>query len=179
VENLSNFRAVESLLQESFTNLQVRPSTTVSSQKLNQTRMQRTARQTDRALNVHVPYIDDELDKSADDLLRLSEALPNVQTQISDIRHVYDSGREKVCPFPNPITSTSLKTIPSNAGSNTSQRTKLAQYRVVRTFPHHHLHSQCSSLVAMESYNEGIVLRELRDVYMVNVDCDERGYQGP
>jgi len=76
-ENLSNFRAVESLLQESFSNLQ------------------RSSRRADRALHVHVPHINNELEKSAEDLMLLSESLPVVQTQVSDIRHVYDSGREK------------------------------------------------------------------------------------
>jgi len=76
-ESLSNFRAVDSLLQETFT-------------VLNQ-----NASRADDALNSTVPHIYNELDKSGDELTALAESLPTIRTDVSDIRSVYDSGRQK------------------------------------------------------------------------------------
>jgi len=76
-ENLSNFRAVDSLLQETFTGLN------------------RNARRADRALNMHVPHINNALDESRDQLTYLAETLPTIRTEVSNIRLVYDSGRQK------------------------------------------------------------------------------------
>jgi len=76
-ENLSNFRAVDSLLQETFTGLH------------------RNARRAERAQSSHVPRINEELDESRDELTDLAETLPAIRTDVSDIRLVYDSGRRK------------------------------------------------------------------------------------
>jgi len=76
-ENLSNFRAVDSLLQETFTGLH------------------RNADRADRALNSHVPHINSALDNSREELTDLAETLPIIRTEVSDIRQVYDSGRQK------------------------------------------------------------------------------------
>jgi chromosome segregation ATPase len=76
-ENLSNFRAIDSLLQESLAGLQ------------------RNAKRADRALNLEVPHINSELDSSEEALTELVETLPAIQSQVSAIRLVYDSGRQK------------------------------------------------------------------------------------
>jgi len=76
-ENLSNFRAVDSLLQETFTGLR------------------RNARRADHALQVNVPYINSELDETKDELTALAEKLPIIRSEVSNIRLVYDSGRRK------------------------------------------------------------------------------------
>ncbi|KAJ7504329.1 hypothetical protein B0H11DRAFT_2154519 [Mycena galericulata] len=71
-ESLSNFRAIDSLLQEAFTGL--RPTS---------------------ALNKQVAHITQELDSSMESLTHLAEDLPIIQSQVADIRAVYDSGRKK------------------------------------------------------------------------------------
>ncbi|KAF8239398.1 hypothetical protein L208DRAFT_1420795 [Tricholoma matsutake] len=76
-ENLSNFRAIDSILQESFTGIQ------------------RNARRAERALQTHVPHINSELDESMKILSDLAETLPTIQSQVADVRVVYDSGRDK------------------------------------------------------------------------------------
>jgi len=76
-ENLSNFRAIDSLLQETFTSLN------------------RNARRADHALNINVPHINSELDKTKVELMELAEKLPIIRSEVSDIRLVYDSGRRK------------------------------------------------------------------------------------
>lgn len=58
--------------------------------------MQRSGRRSDRALKSHVPRITTELDESLDALSELMETLPTIQSQVKDIRAVYDSGRQKV-----------------------------------------------------------------------------------
>ncbi|KAF8809468.1 hypothetical protein BYT27DRAFT_7094370 [Phlegmacium glaucopus] len=74
---LSNFRTIDTLLQEVFSGLQ------------------RDSRRADRAVNYQVPQIMSELDQSMKTLNELSETLPTTQSQVSDIRVVYDSGRAK------------------------------------------------------------------------------------
>ncbi|KAF9497168.1 hypothetical protein BDN71DRAFT_1488250 [Pleurotus eryngii] len=77
VENLSNFRAINGLLQDALGSIQ------------------RTTKRADTALNTQIPHISDELDESLDALAELAEALPTIRTQVADIRHVYTSGRQK------------------------------------------------------------------------------------
>ncbi|KAJ6591517.1 hypothetical protein DFH09DRAFT_176935 [Mycena vulgaris] len=76
-ESLSNFRAIDSLLQEAFTGLR------------------RNAQRADHALNNQVSHITEELDSSMDSLTQLAEDLPRIQSRVADIRAVYDSGRKK------------------------------------------------------------------------------------
>jgi len=76
-ENLSNFRAVDSLLQETFTSLH------------------RNTRRAEHALNVNIPHINRELDETKLELTALAEKLPIIRAEVSDIRLVYDSGRRK------------------------------------------------------------------------------------
>ncbi|KAJ7155347.1 hypothetical protein C8R43DRAFT_999438 [Mycena crocata] len=76
-ESLSNFRAIDSLLQEAFAGLR------------------RNAQRADHALNKQVSYITHELDSSMDSLTQLAEELPIIGDQVADIRSVYDSGRKK------------------------------------------------------------------------------------
>ncbi|TFK39805.1 hypothetical protein BDQ12DRAFT_681254 [Crucibulum laeve] len=76
-ENLSNFRAIDSLLQEAFTGLQ------------------RNSRRAERALQNQVPHITTELDESMEALTTLAETLPTIKTQVADIQVMYDSGRAK------------------------------------------------------------------------------------
>jgi len=76
-ENLSNFRAIDSILQESFSGIQ------------------RNARRAERAIQTHVPHINSELDESMKVLSELAGTLPTIQSQVADIRVVYDSGRNQ------------------------------------------------------------------------------------
>ncbi|KAJ7043671.1 hypothetical protein C8F04DRAFT_1072915 [Mycena alexandri] len=76
-ESLSNFRAIDSLLQEAFSGLR------------------RNAQRADQALGKQVSHITQELDSSMESLTQLAEDLPTIQTQVADIRKVYDSGRKK------------------------------------------------------------------------------------
>jgi hypothetical protein len=48
-------------------------------------------------MNYQVPHIQNELDQSLEALTDLSETLPTIQSQVTNIRKVYDSGRQKVC----------------------------------------------------------------------------------
>ncbi|KAJ7890474.1 hypothetical protein B0H14DRAFT_2689425 [Mycena olivaceomarginata] len=76
-ESLSNFRAIDSLLQEAFGGLR------------------RNAQRADHALSKQVSHITEELDSSMDSLTQLAEDLPTIQGQVADIRAAYDSGRKK------------------------------------------------------------------------------------
>ncbi|KAJ7823014.1 hypothetical protein B0H13DRAFT_2126043 [Mycena leptocephala] len=76
-ESLSNFRAIDSLLQEAFTGLR------------------RNAQRADHALSKQVSHITHELDSSMDSLMQLAEDLPTIKSQVADIRAIYDSGRKK------------------------------------------------------------------------------------
>ncbi|KAL4259082.1 hypothetical protein AB1N83_010131 [Pleurotus pulmonarius] len=76
-ENLSNFRAINGLLQDAFGSIQ------------------RTTKRADTALNTQIPHISEELDESLEALAELAEALPTIRTQVADIRRVYTSGRQK------------------------------------------------------------------------------------
>lgn len=60
---------------------------------------QRNARRAERALQTHVPHINSELDESMKILSDLAETLPTIQSQVADVRVVYDSGRDKVRAF--------------------------------------------------------------------------------
>jgi len=77
VESLSNFRAIDSLLQDTFTGLQ------------------HTSRRTHRAMSATVPQINNELDQCVEALSELAETLPRIESQVAAIRLVYDSGRRK------------------------------------------------------------------------------------
>ena len=43
-----------------------------------------------------MPQIKENLENLTDSLTDLAETLPQTQAQLSDIRHAYDSGRDKV-----------------------------------------------------------------------------------
>lgn len=45
---------------------------------------------------MQVSQIKNDLEDLTDTLVDLAETLPTTQAQVSDIRHAYDSGREKV-----------------------------------------------------------------------------------
>ncbi|KAI0032319.1 hypothetical protein K488DRAFT_85991 [Vararia minispora EC-137] len=77
-EDLSNCRAIESLLREVFVG------------------MKRTHdRAREDALQMHVPTIHRELDASLLVLDDLERRLPLIRAQVSQVRKVYDSGRHK------------------------------------------------------------------------------------
>ncbi|KIM44719.1 hypothetical protein M413DRAFT_360359 [Hebeloma cylindrosporum] len=76
-DDLSNFKAIDSLLQDVYTTLQ------------------RNHKRAERALKLQVPQTKSMLEDSMDTLSELAETLPTTQTQISDIRGAYDSGRAK------------------------------------------------------------------------------------
>ncbi|KIY49984.1 hypothetical protein FISHEDRAFT_57872 [Fistulina hepatica ATCC 64428] len=76
-ESLSNFRAIDSQLQEAFVGIR------------------RNTRRATRAMNSQVPHIAQELDESMKDLVELAETLPVIRTRVHDIKAVYDSGRKK------------------------------------------------------------------------------------
>ncbi|KAF9006139.1 hypothetical protein BDQ17DRAFT_1389707 [Cyathus striatus] len=72
---LNDFRSVDELLQEARKGLQ--------------------AYKANYALKTQVPSITQELDNSMATLAELAESLPNIRSQVSDIRKVYDSGRQQ------------------------------------------------------------------------------------
>ncbi|KAJ2918667.1 hypothetical protein MD484_g1722, partial [Candolleomyces efflorescens] len=76
-ENLSNFRAIDSLLSEAFSGLQ------------------RNTKRADRAAHQQVPRIHRDLQESREVLEELGETLPTVRAQVQDIFDVYESGRQK------------------------------------------------------------------------------------
>ncbi|KAK0188966.1 hypothetical protein F5146DRAFT_1057397 [Armillaria mellea] len=76
-EGLSNFRAIDSFLQEAFTVLR------------------RNTRRAERSKNQQLPDISAELDECNTMLKDLSQTLPTIQNQVADLRAVYDSGRKK------------------------------------------------------------------------------------
>ncbi|KAF9073326.1 hypothetical protein BDP27DRAFT_1319234 [Rhodocollybia butyracea] len=76
-QNLSNFRAIDSLFKETSTGIK------------------RNSGRADRALHSQIPAIETSLEESGDTLSELTQTLPKIQTQVKDIRTVYDSGREK------------------------------------------------------------------------------------
>lgn len=76
-EGLSNFRAMDSLMQGSLDELK------------------RDAQNARHALKEHIPCIHEELHNSLVSLEELSHTLPQIQSHVAEIRHIYDSGREK------------------------------------------------------------------------------------
>lgn len=77
-EDLSNCRAIEGLLRDSFTTLK------------------RNYRRADKeALRTHVPLIANELQESMDKLTDLERRLPEIRTQVAHIRTNYNKGRDK------------------------------------------------------------------------------------
>ncbi|KAG6854028.1 hypothetical protein C0991_011233 [Blastosporella zonata] len=76
-ESLSNFRAIDSLIQESHNGIQ------------------RNTRRAERACQTQVAHINGELDESLKVLTDLADTLPSIESQLAEVRVVYDSGREK------------------------------------------------------------------------------------
>lgn len=80
-------------------------------------------------------------------LNELSKTLPTIQSHVSDIRVVYDSGREKVC-SDSQLTEFSFSSHPS--GANPRLRFDLAEYRILRTLAKDNFHFHKPSLLALE-----------------------------
>lgn len=76
-EGLSNFRAMDSLMQGSLDELK------------------RDTQHAKRALEEHIPSIREDFHNSLVSLEELSHTLPQIQTHVAEIQHIYDSGREK------------------------------------------------------------------------------------
>ncbi|THU87983.1 hypothetical protein K435DRAFT_730287 [Dendrothele bispora CBS 962.96] len=76
-ECLGNFRAIDSMLQETLIGLQD------------------NGNRAERALNTQAPFITKQLDESSEILAKLSRSLPKIQMEVSNIRALYDSGRQK------------------------------------------------------------------------------------
>jgi len=76
-EDLSNFRAIDSLISDVYSGLH------------------RNHQRADNSLKQQVPQIKKELKDSMDTLEVLADTLPTTDTEVSDIREVYDSGRSK------------------------------------------------------------------------------------
>ncbi|KAG2128553.1 hypothetical protein DEU56DRAFT_915433 [Suillus clintonianus] len=76
-ENLSNFRAMDSLMQGSLDELK------------------RDTQRVNHALEEHIPFIHEELQNSLVSLEELSHTLPQIRSHVTEIRRIYDSGREK------------------------------------------------------------------------------------
>ena len=97
--DLSNSRAIENLLEEVFSGLQVRflAPLVVPAPYLG---AQLTQRRADKALKSTVPHTAHALDEDLAALHALHEHLPLVRDHVRDIRKVYDRGRDKVCIFP-------------------------------------------------------------------------------
>ncbi|KAJ3826781.1 hypothetical protein F5880DRAFT_33842 [Lentinula raphanica] len=76
-QNLSNFRAIDSLFKEASTGIK------------------RNYKRADRALHSQIPAIEKSLEESSNTLTDLAHTLPKIRSQVRDIRVVYDTGREK------------------------------------------------------------------------------------
>ncbi|KAG0709370.1 hypothetical protein DFH29DRAFT_793378 [Suillus ampliporus] len=76
-ENLSNFRAMDSLMQDSLDKLK------------------RDTQRTNHALEEHIPRIHEELHSSLVSLEELSRTLPEIRSHVANITRIYNSGREK------------------------------------------------------------------------------------
>ncbi|KAF9530435.1 hypothetical protein CPB83DRAFT_850918 [Crepidotus variabilis] len=76
-DHLSNFRAVESLMQESYKNVH------------------RNVQRADRVSKVQANHIKQQLGDLDDSLTELADTLPTIQTQVLDIKQAYDSGWDK------------------------------------------------------------------------------------
>ncbi|KAG2075694.1 hypothetical protein BDR04DRAFT_1046851 [Suillus decipiens] len=76
-EGLSNFRAMDSLMQGSLDELK------------------RDTQYAKHALEEHIPCIHDDLDNSLISLEELSHTLPQIQSHVTEIRRIYDSGQKK------------------------------------------------------------------------------------
>ncbi|PPQ91869.1 hypothetical protein CVT25_000744 [Psilocybe cyanescens] len=77
IEDLSNFRAIDSLVNDVYTDLQ------------------RNHLRAQSSLDQQVPQIRKELEDAMNTLSDLGETLPIIDSEVSDIREVYDSGRVK------------------------------------------------------------------------------------
>ncbi|KAI0794037.1 hypothetical protein C8Q74DRAFT_554014 [Fomes fomentarius] len=75
--DLSNSRAIENLLHEAFSGIQ------------------QTRERTSFSLTHTVPHVQETLEEDLAALVELQEQLPEVGSQIRDIRKVYDRGRDK------------------------------------------------------------------------------------
>lgn len=103
MEDLGNFRRVDSLLQDVNSNLQVSTGqfyrhpcySCVHSPLFSQGTLARS----NRSVQIDVPQIKEELHQSMGVLNRLEKDLPETQSRVSDICYVYDSGQKKVRPF--------------------------------------------------------------------------------
>ncbi|TFK73777.1 hypothetical protein BDN72DRAFT_790450 [Pluteus cervinus] len=76
-ENLSNYRAIDGLMQEAVTGVK------------------KTSNRADRALNTQVPHINRELETSMQALNDLADVLPTIRDQVRDIQGFYDTGKTK------------------------------------------------------------------------------------
>ncbi|KAF8347882.1 hypothetical protein F5887DRAFT_954545 [Amanita rubescens] len=74
---LSNFRAIDSMMQEAYSGIE-----------------QHNMR-ANRALEHQVPYIAKQLEESEESLKELNDTLPAIESQVSEIRAMYDSGRKE------------------------------------------------------------------------------------
>ncbi|KAG6890327.1 hypothetical protein C0995_009534 [Termitomyces sp. Mi166 len=57
--------------------------------------LERNTRRAERARQTQVPHINGELDESLKVVSDLTDALPTIQSQLTKVRDVYDSGRQK------------------------------------------------------------------------------------
>ena len=93
---LSDFRTVDKLLQEASTGLQVCYIFPSFFPNNIEPIYKRDSKRADRAAKYQVSQMIRELDESMETLNELHDTLPTIQSHVSDIRVVYDSGREKV-----------------------------------------------------------------------------------
>ena len=89
-----------------------------------------------------MPHVNDALEEDLAVLIELQEQLPEVGSQITDIRKVYNRGRDKVS------LGVFLLVSPAGAymrcpGEATNGVPGMAQYPCFATTPYHHLHAQC------------------------------------
>jgi hypothetical protein len=80
---------------------------------------------------MHVPHINNALDESRDQLTYLAETLPTVRTEVSDIRLVYDSGRQKVNYYSVTDVFIFLIATSSYSGAETRRRSRMVRHRLL------------------------------------------------
>lgn len=97
-EDLSNFRAIDSIINEVYIGLQVSLSTASNLPNLifSPDIPQRNRQRAESSLKQQVPQIQTELETSMDTLSDLKDSLPRTDMEVSHVRKVYKSGRDKV-----------------------------------------------------------------------------------
>ncbi len=111
---------------------------------------QQTRERTSFSLTHTVPHVHETLEEDFATLVELEEQLPEVGSQIRDIRKVYDRGRDKVrCRFG--LAGQALMPIFLASGATAYGIARMAEHACLTKAPHDHLHAERSCKQEVES----------------------------